>query len=358
MMPGKRLPYTPLPVDEWPEKDLLAWRKAISGRRRRRGPAARWSESTRGMTQRGYGLWLTWLSSHGLLDVSAEPLERITDARIDAFLDEVGQYRRGAGLAIDFEGIYHFVRITGGLDAFPWLRDVKRGLSALPPLPKSYKDVVDIDALFELGLGLMARAEGADDFSRRDHCTMYRDGLMIALLAMRPTMRRRNFTALELGSTIVRRENGYRISFPASWTKQRRPIAFSVPDQLTRHLDLYVDVVRPALLARGTAGDQGDLWISRLGNAMSDLVVSHRVAGVTERHLGVRVPPHRFRDCAATHVATHAPNDIGIVKNVLGHSTHRTSERHYNVASSVSAAARLQEVVLRQRRVKLEVGDP
>jgi integrase len=44
-------------------------------------------------------------------------------------------------------------------------------------------------------------------------------------------------------------------------------------------------------------------------------------------------------------VAIDDPKHIGIVKDVLGHSTLRTSERYYNQANSISSLRRYQATV-------------
>jgi hypothetical protein len=71
---------------------------------------------------------------------------------------------------------------------------------------------------------------------------------------------------------------------------------------------------------------------------------------VTQRAVGVAIPPHFFRDCAATTVALRAPGEAAIIMSILGHATLRTPERHYNHAASISAARQLQDTVHRLRR--------
>jgi hypothetical protein len=58
---------------------------------------------------------------------------------------------------------------------------------------------------------------------------------------------------------------------------------------------------------------------------------------------------HLFRDCAATSVALEDPAHVGIAARLLGHRSPATTERHYNQASAVEAAARFQRALLELR---------
>ena len=60
--------------------------------------------------------------------------------------------------------------------------------------------------------------------------------------------------------------------------------------------------------------------------------------------------PHLFRDAAATSIAIEDPSHVGSTKSVLGHSSLRTSERHYNQARSTEATAAYQSRVTTLRR--------
>jgi hypothetical protein len=78
----------------------------------------------------------------------------------------------------------------------------------------------------------------------------------------------------------------------------------------------------------GSAG--ADAWATR--------AVSSGCRKTTRRLLGKSIPPHWFRDIAATTVALLDPHEVGIIGTVLGHTTRTTSERHYNHADQVLAA--------------------
>ncbi len=56
-----------------------------------------------------------------------------------------------------------------------------------------------------------------------------------------------------------------------------------------------------------------------------------------------------FRDCAATSIALEDPTHVRIASQVLGHRHPATTERHYNLATSVEATRRWQNLLDRLR---------
>jgi integrase/recombinase XerD len=67
---------------------------------------------------------------------------------------------------------------------------------------------------------------------------------------------------------------------------------------------------------------------------------------LTKRMVGVPISPHLFRDCAATTIATDDPEHVLTIAPLLGHTTLKTSEKHYNHARSLDASRRYQAVML------------
>jgi integrase len=59
---------------------------------------------------------------------------------------------------------------------------------------------------------------------------------------------------------------------------------------------------------------------------------------------------HLFRDCAATSIALRDAEHVRIAAGVLGHRSFSTTERHYNLARSVEAAAEYHSHLDRLRR--------
>ena len=108
----------------------------------------------------------------------------------------------------------------------------------------------------------------------------------------------------------------------------------AVPDDLLPYLENYFDVYRPELLGPKTSDR---LWISTRRKAMSAQGVYERICYVTKEIIGHPIPPHMFRDCLFTTIAELAPEHIHIGSRLLGHSSPRTGEAHYNQAQGLAA---------------------
>ena len=217
-----------------------------------------------------------------------------------------------------------------------------------PARPKRPR-LVAVDELHQLGIALMARAECQNTACRR--AMTYRDGLIVALLAMRQ-LRLRNLAGLVLDRTLIRRGTQWWIEFPASETKTKDPIELPWPEDLAAALDTYLARHRGVLarLHRGSARPPGAaLWISRKGSPMSRNALYDCITMHTRDGLGHPVNPHLFRDCAATNIAIDDPDHIGIVWRLLGHRTPATTEKYYNLAGAVEASRRFQNALLARR---------
>jgi integrase/recombinase XerD len=86
--------------------------------------------------------------------------------------------------------------------------------------------------------------------------------------------------------------------------------------------------------------------------------ISYWVKRHTKEAFGAPINLHLFRDCAATGIAIAAPERIEIVTAILGHTTIKTSERHYNQARSIEAGRRYHQTIaaLRSRAERQDRG--
>ena len=121
-----------------------------------------------------------------------------------------------------------------------------------------------------------------------------------------------------------------------------------VPSSLTVPLSRYLSKYQPVLLR----GEQGDLitgtdavWASEVGTQLETGALSRRIQQQTHLAFGESVPPHWFRDAAATTIAIDNPVHIGDAHLVLGHAGLGTTEKHYNQARSIEASRRHQDML-------------
>jgi site-specific recombinase XerD len=172
---------------------------------------------------------------------------------------------------------------------------------------------------------------------------LYRDGLLISVLAA-TAIRRRSLAGLMLHSNVVRTGQEWRIVLRSTETKQKRDHEAPLGPAISKSLDRFVEVFRPAFYQ---SGEHKALWPSRQGVPMTGNAIYDAICRRTKAYFGHSVNPHLFRDGAATFFALNAPESIGSASALLGHSDPKTL-KHYNQAGSILAGRRLARV-LRKR---------
>ena len=347
------------PINQWLQRDRQCWQAALQAGDllEQGGCRAEHSRYSNRAMEKGYGRWLAWLDSRGLLDDRVPPADRITPDRVKAYAELLeGENASGTVIARLIELKITAAIMDPGRD-WSWIYRMASSIRARhqPARPKRHR-LVAIERLFGLGLHLMARAETETTLPRR--FKTYRDGLMIALLASRP-LRLRNLTGLILDRTLVKRGDGWWIQIPAAETKTKNAIELPWPEMLVPYLETYLADHRSAVAAlRGTAAASDALWLSMHGSPMTDNGIYIRIVARTREGLGQPINPHLFRDCAATSIAIDDPGHVGIASRLLGHRTGSTTERHYNQARSVEASRLMQRSLLARRNGVLGAGDP
>jgi site-specific recombinase XerD len=120
------------------------------------------------------------------------------------------------------------------------------------------------------------------------------------------------------------------------------PVQLAIEPQL-RH---YINVVRPWLLSQGPI--QHDiLWVGQNGEALGYAAVGDCVVKSTFRATGIKIPPHFFRDSAASTLARQSPGDARLIRPLLAHSSYGTTERHYIQAQGIETVRDHAAVVAR-----------
>jgi integrase/recombinase XerD len=336
-------------IDNWPHGDRQLWRAASvpASILDEGGAAARCTPSTVRLGLDAYNAWLKHLDRRGDLPTHERPATRITKSRIQAFIEELRITLADATIAMRLHHLHRMVQVMDGEGAkeVAWLSRLARRISTTAKSSRSKTPrLVHSRVLYVLGLSLM-ELENMEAALTRNSAVRYRDGLMIAMLACRP-LRLGELLALRIDETLRKEGECYVVYLEPHQTKSKRRLQVQYPAALTQFIDFYVARVRSKLTRAQEGASDGDLfWLNRRGRAMSRNHVSHRISKLTYVHLGRDISPHLFRDCAATSIAIHDPAHIGISKNVLGHATCRTGEKHYNQADTISAMRRFQSAI-------------
>ncbi|MFL5334713.1 MAG: tyrosine-type recombinase/integrase [Geminicoccaceae bacterium] len=340
-----------LPLASWPHDDRAAWHQAIAvvdllsegG-----GRASHWAPAGRRKVAGSYGCYLGWLARRGRLDPDRPGASRLTLDLVTAYLQE----RQGRVTDVtrhsNVTDLWRFARAVHPDHDWRWMARLEAGLRqrcgrAGDKKRSRFRSVAELVAL---GDELM-RQSGQADLRRREGQLAYRDGLMIALLALRP-LRLGNFASLTLGESLQRQGSRWWIVLAAEETKNRHPLELPFPDTLVPALDHYLVQVRPRLL--GTSREPGCpaagvLWISLRGASLRPFGVYRQIVHRTKSAFGLPVNPHLFRDCGATSLALASPQAVRAGAFLLGHASYDTTERYYNLACAIDAASRHHAVL-------------
>jgi integrase len=184
---------------------------------------------------------------------------------------------------------------------------------------------------------------------------MFRDGLMVLMLACRP-LRRKRFAGLRLGQHLVKRGDVYVLLLEEHETKNHRHFEQPLPPALTPLIARYLEQYRPQLLGGGMGGEDGatgedHLWVSWRGEPLAETGVYASVTSRTKEAFGIAIPPHRFRDSAVTSLGETDPELVWLAPALLHHADRHIAERHYDQARDTRAIGLWQEHIREARRV-------
>ena len=335
-----------LPIAEWPKADQAAWEDACrpSVRLRKGGSGSHLApESLHAYAER-YCRYLGFLKRTGRLDLNAPAASQVTPQNVEAYM-------------ADFEGkissvsawncIYKLRRTAQLLSPktdFAWLIEIEKDLELLQEPRSKLNRFVYTEQLVKAGLTLIVEAKEFTDAAFK-RARGIRNGLMLALLALNP-IRRKNFAALEIGTTFKQIEGRWWICLPARSTKSRsRPEERPVATWLNPYIELYLKEARPVLLT-GAKKDTNALWISSITRSpMSARNVGSLITKITLETLGIAISPHLFRTADATTAADANSEMPYLASALLGHPNPGITDEHYKCSSSLSAQNDYAQVV-------------
>lgn len=337
-----------LSVAKWPRADRSAWLQALQPHDvfDPFGRASRWAAATQHKVQNDYARWLSWISDAYPHELELLPIERITPTRVAEFAVAVGKKNLATSVASSVEGLWMGITTIEPSAELPWLRTIVNHLSrhAKKEKPKSLR-IRHSAELFSLGLRLMDEAESDRIGSEGERGVLFRDGLMIALLAARP-IRLRNLHMMRIETHLVKTSVGYCLVFERTETKRGLALQWGVPPVLTPRFDRYLTFYRPTLLGRRpTQLHNLYCWLAWFGKQLGEESISSRISAHTLAAFGVAISPHLFRHCAVTSIAVDDPAALAMAPNVLGNSGFKAIELHYNQATMLHAARRYQACV-------------
>jgi integrase/recombinase XerD len=335
----------------WPEADREFWLAALeprdlldSGESR-----CRYREVSNRKTEKGYGRWLTFLDRQGKLD--GAPPDRITRGALAQYVRELQSLGNGSySILCRLQELYDAARVMDAKRDWSWIHRVASRVRVRhEPVHDKGLKLVSTHDLLDLSLRLIVSAAELPNDRRR--ALAFRDGLIVAFLALRP-LRSKNLAGLTIGRHLEKIGDTWVVHIAPEETKTGTPLEFPWPELLVPALQAWLGRWRPVLCSRKgrwCRPAETALWISCDGSRMTMRAIYDRVVRITQEAFGVAINPHFFRDIAATTIAYADPERVRIAAQLLGHRRFATTEHYYLRASMAAANRRRQESLLRLR---------
>jgi integrase len=270
------------------------------------------------------------------------PADRVTIPAVEEFVECLRANCRDTTIFHCVARLFYALRVLCPEQDWRWIYRLSRRI-AVGAEPIRHPQVLSSD-LYRAGLRLMDRAEAtAVGFGRltKSGAVRYRDGMMIAALVEAP-MRRRPFSQLRLGDTVLKRHGRWSLYVPENLSKTRMALEYGLSERLCRYMEFYLQQIRPAF----PGADSHDFLWPHEGRPMGDKMIRRRIIKRTTEALGFPISPHRFRNAAATFVSIADPENIRMTKDLLGHTSFAMTEEHYiNSAQSRIAGRELARLL-------------
>lgn len=335
-----------LAMKDWPASDLIMWDGLIrkAGPLDAQGAFSHLRLTTQFSFRVGYERWLAWILNREPTSIFKMPSQRATPERLVEWLNSLGHL----AVRTRFTLLDRTVRVLKASEPnADWsihlhiLKSVWRQTTSNQSNRKAGR-ILSSTVLLQAGRELARSiADGAS--TPLAAARLRRDGTMVAFLSLLP-IRRRAFSELKLGQSVLVFQNYIVIALSSDMTKNGHPWETKVPATLEPILRHYIDVVRPWLLSQGRQLHD-TLWVGQHGEALSSAAIGKNVAQATLRATGIRVPPHFFRDAAASTLARQSPGDALLIRPLLAHSGFGTAERHYIQAQGIETGRDFASVI-------------
>jgi site-specific recombinase XerD len=339
-----------LHVRDWPEADQALWTTALTGGLPEDDDAGRgsaWRPTTIETNRQGYGRWINYLKRSDL-DLGADPADRVTPETVLGYRQELeAQDLKPQTRCNRIAELMAVMLAFAPERDWGWLKRRLNRMYALADAERRQKPITIFTG------DILDKAFKALDMARRDgvgprltDAVEYRNWLMVAMLAL-SALRRRNFAELSITRHLHRNGDIWMIKIPAAEAKTDKAIVMPVPAVLHRHIDFYLEHVRPTLL-RGRISDR--LWITWRHTPMVSHSVNVAMIAFTRKVFGVPINPHRFRHIGATSIVMAAPDMMEATRAFLSHGDTQTTKEFYVIGESLTASRQHADLIGKLRR--------
>jgi integrase len=289
---------------------------------------------------------LAWLQRRNLLDPVVAPELRWGNDLVEDYAQDLIMRVRPATVKNRLLSLERALAVLAPKSDRSALSTIIRSVEVPSDDGRKRNRLQDPDRIVTLGIDLMTKAEQGWHASPRKNAAYFRNGLQIALLALRG-FRKGNFTSICIGTHLLQRNGGWWLAFAGEETKNGRPLEVPFPEMLLPQLSRYLEHYRPLLAGDRYKGDR--LWLSYLYKPQAAHSLQLQLVHHTRVAFGRPINPHLFRDCIATSIAIHDPKHVRMAATILGHNSFATTERHYNLARTLEAGRCYGEAVSARR---------
>jgi len=167
--------------------------------------------------------------------------------------------------------------------------------------------------------------------------------LAIALLTAVP-MRLQNLVGLRLDRQLQwpnGRTGPLYVVLNDSETKNAEPLEFEVLGEAKALLHEYLDRFR----IYAGAEESPWLFVQRGGAPVSDATLRDRINKAIKRELNIKMTPHQFRHLAASIVLDAHPGALGLVRDLLGHRSLKSTTNFYAGMRTLQAGREFDKIL-------------
>jgi integrase len=235
------------------------------------------------------------------------------------------------------------------------LKAIRRKLGAMPSgLTKKNKETLRqfndpqlLARLVKLPDRLWRQAASRLKTSRRDFIEL-QSAVAIDILLVAP-LRMQNLAALKFDEHIQwphGRDKPAVILCSAEETKNKNPLEFDLPSELSTRLLRYRNQIAPAV-----TGKRPDaLFVTWQGKPRSQAAIALAIVKTVLKHVGIRMTPHQFRHLAAKIILDRDPGAYPLVQQLMGHRNMQTTQNFYGGIETRRAGRAHSELIAMIRK--------
>ena len=322
-----------LKIEQWPSRDRNLWQSAITAADpfSEEGSRAHLRAISNYKVEKGYGRFLNYIQLYHPELFSSHAKRRLTPDIIKAYIEHlISLGNSDRTLLARLQELNAMGKVLAPDIDLTFINKLEARIrSRAKPAKDKTGRVIATDELVGLGLDLMEQAQ--QQSTPRLQAIQYRDGLVIAFLALRP-WRRKNLADTKLHKNLIRHNDSWMIVLSEEETKTHQRDIRTWPSELVPHLETYLGVHRPKLMSqsgRWTAPIEDHLWVFSQASPQTQMSIYQQICKHTLFAFGIAISPHLFRDAAATTLAIEDPTHVRISARILGHRSFQTTETYY-----------------------------